>query len=331
MVDHPGEIGQQQLNGLDSWLLAALPYVLIAVLGAVLWWVDRYHAASAPDWAPYDFDATYFIAAALGVWWYARGFAVAEPRQRPAPWRSAAYLLGIAAIYIVLQTRFEYMAQHMFFLNRVQHVAMHHLGPFLIALSWPGATIALGMPAWLKRLVTARPVLIARNVVQQPIIAMVLFVGLIALWLIPSVHFRAMLDPNLYRVMNWTMVGDGIFFWFLVLDPRPYPEASVSYAARVLASVLVMFPQIAIGAVIALANHDIYGFYEWCGRLFPSIGALDDQVYGGLIAWIPPAMMSVAGMLLALNMMRVQEELRDAGDEDDAEGTVVISASWTGR
>jgi hypothetical protein len=31
----------------------------------------------------------------------------------------------------VLQTRFEYWAQHMFFLNRIQHVVMHHFGQSL--------------------------------------------------------------------------------------------------------------------------------------------------------------------------------------------------------
>lgn len=309
-----------------------LPYVLIAVAGAVLWWLDRYRAASVPIWAPYDFDVSYFTATVLGIWWYVRGLMLTRRTDRPAMWRIILFFLGVAAIYVVLQTRFEYMAQHMFFLNRIQHVVMHHLGPFLIALSWPGATLARGMPALLKRIVIARPVLMARDIVQQPFLAAVLFVGLIALWLTPSVHFMAMIDPDLYRIMNWTMVGDGILFWFLVLDPRPYPAAPVSHATRIIASVLVMFPQIAIGAVIALASRDLYGFYDWCGRLFPSIGALDDQIYGGLIAWIPPAMMSIVGMLLALNFMRLNEEAKDKerDDEKEEEGAV-FSASWTGR
>ena len=43
--------------------------------------------------------------------------------------------------------------------------------------------------------------------------AAVLFVGLIYLWLVPTVHFRAMIDPDLYAVMNWSMViVDGILF-----------------------------------------------------------------------------------------------------------------------
>ena len=52
---------------------------------------------------------------------------------------------GVLAIYAVLQTRFEYLAQHMFFLNRVQQTVMHDFGPVLIALAWPGAAMYLGI------------------------------------------------------------------------------------------------------------------------------------------------------------------------------------------
>jgi len=38
----------------------------------------------------------------------------------------------------------------MFFLNRIQHVAMHHLGPFLVALGAAGGTIKRGMPLRLR-------------------------------------------------------------------------------------------------------------------------------------------------------------------------------------
>lgn len=321
----------QEIPARSGQAAAWSAYAFIAALGALLWWLDQYRAGSLPVWAPYDFDWTYFLSVALGVLWYARGLLRTPRSERPAIWRIVIYFLGIALIYVVLQTRFEYMAQHMFFLNRVQHIVMHHLGPFLIALAWPGAVIARGMPAWLKRLVTARPILIVRDIVQQPFIAAFLFVGLIALWLTPSVHFVAMIDPQLYRIMNWTMVGDGILFWFLILDPRPSPPAPVSHAARIITSVLVMFPQIVIGAMITFAHSDLYGFYDWCGRLYPSIGPIDDQTYGGLIVWIPAAMMSIAGMVAALNLLRLNEEAKSKEENREEEDGVVFSAAWTGR
>ena len=42
-------------------------------------------------------------------------------------------------------------------LNRAQHVVMHHLGPFLIALAWPGETLMRGMPGPARAFIRSRP------------------------------------------------------------------------------------------------------------------------------------------------------------------------------
>src|SRR6185312_14327888 len=118
----------------------------------------------------------------VAVYWYGCWLARTPAAERPALWRTIFYYAGIALIWIVLQTRYEYMAQHMFFLNRAQHVTMHHLGPFLIALSWPGTTLMEGMPEAARRLTRWRPLRAVVAVIQQPLLAALLFFGLIALW-----------------------------------------------------------------------------------------------------------------------------------------------------
>lgn len=307
-------------------------YAGIAALGAFLWWMSTYRMAAMPFWAPWDFSPLWYIAATLAIYWHARGLARTPPAERPALWRTVFYYIGIAAIWIVLQTRFEYMAQHMFFLNRIQHVVMHHLGPFLIALAWPGAILTRGMPEPVLVFLRSRPVRTVTAIVQQPFLAAVLFFGLIALWLTPPIHFRAMIDPTLYSVMNWSMVVDGLFFWCLVLDPRPAPPAFASFAIRATLTMLVMFPQIITGSLIAFVEHDIYTFYDWCGRLYPSVGAIDDQQYGGLIVWIPSSMMSVIALIIVINFLRQAEEKQwKEEDEGDATGPVISSWQWTGR
>ncbi len=307
-------------------------YAGMAALGAVLWWGSTFRMSSMPFWAPWDFSPLWYGTAVLSVYWYGRGLARTAPADRPALWRPILYFGGIALIWIVLQTHYEYMAQHMFFLNRAQHVVMHHIGPFLIALAWPGEMLLRGMPEPVRRLTGWRPLRAIVSIVQQPFLAAVLFFGLIALWLTPPVHFRAMIDPNLYVVMNWSMVVDGLLFWCLVLDPRPSPPAQASFGVRAMLPMLVMFPQIVTGALIAFAEHDIYTFYAWCGRLYPSIGAVDDQQYGGLIVWIPSAMMSVIALIIVINALRRSEESQLANeDQDDEDRVVISSAQWTGR
>ncbi|MBV1691361.1 cytochrome c oxidase assembly protein [Novosphingobium sp. G106] len=302
-----------------------VPMAIVAV-SAVLWWLCEYHAAGLPFLAPWDFSFVGFYGLVFPVWWYVRGTALTEQAKLPSAWRTASFIMGIGTIYIVLLTRFEYLAEHMFFLNRLQHVVMHHLGPLLIALAWPWQMILSGMPQGVRRIAEGQLALRILGLMRRPWLAGSLFVGLIALWLVPSVHFRAMIDPKLYWAMNGSMVIDGIFFWSLVLDPREPSMAEVSWGARGALAIGIMFPQILVGAIIALSSRDLYSFYAWCGRIYPTVSPLDDQALGGLIVWIPPAMMSVISLLLVLNALRRCEERTGPELEEG-----FSSSSWTGR
>jgi putative membrane protein len=304
-------------------------YAAIGVSAVALWWLCGNRSAQLPPWAPWDFSFTEYLSCWLAVWWYVRGLALTPAGERPHLFRHVLFFLGVGVIYVVLETHYEYLAEHQFFYNRAQHVTMHHLGPLLIALAWPGATLSRGMPEAVLKLATHRFVLLAINVLQQPFLATVLFSGTFFFWLIPAVHFRAMIDPHLYALMNWSMVIEGVLFWCVVLDPRPSPPARASFAARAALPMVVMFPQIIGGAMIAFNPHDLYTFYDLCGRIYPAWGAHQDQALGGLIMWIPPAMMSIISLLIVLNMLRKVDEKRAAELGDDGRPTIDCSL-WTG-
>jgi putative membrane protein len=82
--------------------------------------------------------------------------------------------------------------------------------------------------------------------------------------------------------------------------------------------------------MIVFSSRDLYPYYNLCGRIFPSISALDDQQLGGLVIWIPPAMMSVVGMLVVMNAMRLSDESILETDKDAA-ALAALSRGWTGR
>ena len=287
-----------------------LAYGCVLALGAVLYFLCRYFPADLPVWMPWEFSWPIYLAVVLALGWFAIGRMRLAPSERPGIWRSASFVVGVAAIYAVVQTHYDYLSQHMFFFHRFQHLVLHHLGPFLIALSVPGPALAAGMPDFLKPILRTRPVRIFVDVIQHPAVAPVVFVGLIYAWLIPSVHIRVMLDINLYNLMNWSMAVDGIFFWCLILDPHPKPPARVSIGLRALLTMAVVPPQIAVGALLALSSSDFYPVYKICGRILP-ISAFSDQHFGGLILWIPSSMMSVIGLILVLNIMRLNDERKE--------------------
>jgi putative membrane protein len=213
------------------------------------------------------------------------------------------FWVGLISLHIVSQTDFDYYSEHEFFMHRIQHVMLHHFGPFLIALGRPGGALTAGMPiTWrlsVERLRRSPQVEILTGFMNNPVIAVLLFIGLIVFWLIPPIHFIAMLDWRLYRLMNWGMVLNGLMFWNLVLNNYALRPAKLSPACRIVIMLAVIPPQIVIGVLLFLATHELYPIYSLCGRAF-DMSALADQQLGGLILWIPAAMMSVIGVMVVM-------------------------------
>lgn len=250
---------------------------------------------------PYDTSVITILAYGVVLAGYLLALRNLPRNEAPGKLRVFTFLLGLALCYSVMQTRFDYYSQYMFFIHRGQHLILHHLGPFLIALSNPLPILRY----WYRRIPPGAlpwlaPVRWTYRVLQQPVIASVLFVGLIYLWLWPPIHFDAMLSRQLYWVMNWSMLLDGLLFWWLILDPRsPTRPHVLGFGMRILMLALVAVPQMVLGAWIVFSRGMVYDVYEVCGRAWP-LAPEDDQFLGGLLTWIPPGMMSILGILIMI-------------------------------
>jgi putative membrane protein len=260
------------------------------MLSTLLYWLD-----------PWEPSPTVVLCVLLAAVLFARG----ARHARVSIARRVSFWFGLTALYVALHTRLDYFFEHEFFMHRLQHLVLHHLGPFFIALSYPGAAIRAGVPfawrqRWLRPATQSKPARVFFDIVFNPVVAVVLFVGLIYFWLLSPIHFKAMLDYRLYRVMNWSMAIDGLLFWWLVLDPRPAPPARLAPGRRILVVIAAIPPQIILGAYIFFTPHELYPIYSICGRAFTWITPMRDQQIGGLLLWIPGSMMSVIGALIAL-------------------------------
>jgi putative membrane protein len=304
--------------------------LLILILAGFVDLACRFIPAHLPYFFPFIFNAPVFLGCWFVLLWYVRGMSRISATQKPGRVRQTFFLAGLAAIYFVLQTHFEYISQHMFFLNRIQAVTIGMLAPFCIAIGWMAIPLSLGIPAWLLRICQSRTVHNIGQVLFHPLPSMAIFLITSDIWLIPSVHFAAMIDPALYAVMNISCLAGGLLFWLVVLDPRPSPVSRFSFLARAGAGFLVMFPQIAIASYIALTTRDLYAFYTLCGRIFPSISPSYDQMLGGMIQWIPPGMMNTAALIIGLNALRLSD-IQAEKTFVPPPGAKIYEAKWTGR
>jgi putative membrane protein len=283
-----------------------LPYAALLAAGLILDVVCTRYPAQLPFWMPWEFNWPVYLATTLSLFWFARGWS--RSAERPALWRAASFIFGVASFYIVLQTRIDYYAQHMFFVHRWAHFVLHHAGAFFIALGMAGPILRAGMPSVLLPILDAKPLRSVVDVLQHPAVAPILFVGLLYFWLLPSIHTPVMLDVGLYDLMNWTMAINGVMFWSLVLDSRPKPPARLSHLMRGAMILIIELPQMVLGAILSLSTRDYYPVYVICGRILP-MTALEDQHYGGLIIWLPGTLTSFAAMIVVLwTMLRSEEK-----------------------
>ena len=257
---------------------------------------------------PYDFSPLTLLSYMLVLGFYGVGLLRMPEQDRPGSGRIITFTLGVMLCYAVMQTRFDYYSQYMFFVHRGQHLILHHIGPILIALSNPLPVMRFWFekisPGWRR---TLRPLSWVYQVLQQPFIALFLFVGLIYFWLWPSIHFDAMLSRDLYWVMNWSMLLDGLLFWWLIFDPRPPAiTSSLGYGRRMLVLAAAGVLQMFLGAWIVFSRDMVYDVYEVCGRAWP-LDPEVDQLLGGMLTYIPPAMMSILGILLMLRRAMHQD------------------------
>ena len=241
--------------------------------------------------------------------------------------RQCFFWFGLTLLYLSLHTMLDYYAERMFFMHRIQHLVLHHLGPLVVMAAYPGQVLRAGLPlAWRRGLRRFNQTLAGRSVVAlltNPIIVPALFIFLVVVWLIPSVQFYSMLDWRLYRLMNWSVVITGFMYWNLILDRRVCPPSAMSPGGRVLSPIVTMAPQMVAGAIIAFTERDLYPLLDLCGRAIP-MDAQTDQMIGGLTMWIPAAMTEVIGLMVALRtLMRLSAKGRwgQSPRQQDAQGT----------
>lgn len=225
-------------------------------------------------------------------------------RRRVSIPRQASFWTGVVILYLSLHTRLDYYAEHEFFIHRIQHLILHHLAPLILMAGFPGAVMWAGLPLRTRMRLRAfgrRPAMRAVSaVILNPTLVTLSFIAAVLIWLVPSIQFVSMLDWRLYHFMNWSVTITGLLYWGMLLDHRSAPPARMKAGLRVLSPAITMTPQILAGAYITFSQHDLYPVFDLCGRAFGGITQATDQTIGGLIMWVPAALLEAIGGLIAL-------------------------------
>lgn len=254
--------------------------------------------------------------AAIAIAWIAavRRVNAAHPTNRVPRIRTVAFLSGLAAIAIALQSGIERYDTALFSVHMVQHILLTLVAAPLIALGAP-VTLALRVASPRIRGRVLLPILHSRlvRVFAHPVVAWLLFAAV--MW---AAHFSPLFDLALenrlvHDLEHVLFLGAALLFWWpaVGLDPAPW---RLPHPARLL-YVFLQMPQNTLLAVVILnAPAVLYSHYATLDRPWGPTAIFDQHAAGGIM-WLAGDLLFIAaiGAILA-GWMRHEE--RDTGRAD---------------
>ena len=231
--------------------------------------------------------------------------------EHPVPvLRTAAFLGGLAAIAIALQSGIERYDTTLFSVHMVQHLLLMLVAAPLIALAAPvtqllRASSPAARTRWLLPVLHSTPV----AAIGHPIVAWLTFT--VVLW---ATHFSplfdlALEDRGVHELEHGLYLIASLLFWWPVVGADP-ARRRLPYPVRALYLLLQLPVNSFLGMAILFAPAALYHHYATLGSPY-GITALADQQTAGGIMWLAGDVAFIVA-LLALVAAWMRHEERDA-------------------
>jgi putative copper resistance protein D len=249
------------------------------------------------------------LAAAWWLWLLRRVARLHPGHPVPAA-RTAAFLGGLLAIAVALESGIERYDTTLFSVHMVQHLLLMLVAAPLIALAAP-VTQLLRAAAPGARSRWLLPVLHSKAVAAlgHPIVAWLSFT--IVLW---ATHFSplfdlALEDRGIHQLEHGLYLGTSLLFWWPVIAADP-ARRRLPYPVRALYLLLQLPVNSFLGMAILFAPAALYHHYATLGSPY-GITALADQQAAGGIMWLGGDVAFIAAILAVVAAWMRHEE-RDA-------------------
>src|SRR5712692_1364483 len=211
------------------------------------------------------------------------------------PWRAAAFILGLVALWTALGSPLEAMDHELLLIHMVEHVLVASVAPPLIWLSAPVLPMWLGGPRWLGSRAHAaiasgalRPL---RLLVTHPITPWLAASLAILGWHVPAAFELAQQSPSWHWLQRVSFLATGLLFWSPVV--RPWSAvARLPHAAVPLYLFAATLPNDALSAFLVFCDRVVYRQYLAVPR-HVGMSALADQQAAGAFMWVSITFLSV--------------------------------------
>jgi putative membrane protein len=217
---------------------------------------------------------------------YAR--AVLQERELVPLRQPLAFFAGCAALLAALNGPLHDLSDYaLASAHMVQHLVLTLVVPPL----WLMGTPAGVMDRLLAPALRFRASAIVARAVTRPLLAWTLYaVGLIA-WHLPGPYNAALEHHGWHIVEHLVLLATAVLGWWPILSPsRRLPP--IPYAAQLLYLFVFGIPMTIVASFITSAEEVLYPWYAAAPRVF-GLSVLEDQQLGGVIMWVPAALIPV--------------------------------------
>jgi putative membrane protein len=254
---------------------------------------------------PLAVDASLCLAAVV----YTKGWnhlRIVFPRQFPS-WRLAAFLGGLAAVWIAIGSPLEALDEASLTVHMVQHLLLAAVAPPLMLLAAPALPILRGVPQWMARDVVS-PLLRLRlmrwfgRLISNPAICWLVATLALIAWHIPVLFELALRTDWLHKLEHMSFFGAGLMFWWPVVQPWPSTPKWPRWAIP-LYLFCATLPCDALSGFLTFCDRVVYRSYVSGPRLF-GLSPLEDQECAAAMMWVSITLIFlVSAVLVTLKIL----------------------------
>jgi len=214
----------------------------------------------------------------------------------PPPWRSAAFLLGVATIWAALGSPLASCDAGSLTGHMVQHLLLMTIAPPLMLLGEPVRVMVGGMPR-LRQGIGRR--FVWRTSLRAAVACWLAGSGTLVLWHVPAAFAMALRSPAWHAIEEVSFLLSGLLFWWPVVEPwpgRPLPSWSI-----VLYLFLATLPCDILSAFLVFSDRIAYSVYL---SVDSPAAVLADQQRAGALMWTCVTLVYlVAGALVSARLL----------------------------
>jgi cytochrome c oxidase assembly factor CtaG/polyferredoxin len=202
----------------------------------------------------------------------------------------AAFLGGLAAVYLALASPIEPFAALLLQVHMVQHLLLMMVAPPLIWLGAPMFPVLRGLPRsvrvfWIAPLLSSASLRRLFGRLTHPLTALPIFVAATWLWHFPPVYELAVRSSGWHYLQHVCFLGAALLFWYPVV--RPYPSRP-RWSPWLLLPYLILadLSNTILSVLLTFSNRVLYPYYAEVPRL-GGLSVLEDQSAAGVLMWVP--------------------------------------------